>query len=101
MQLAQSGSRLGTKLLDEDAAGMPVGGKRLSLAAVTVEGEHQQGVQMLPQRVGAGQVPQLGDHLGTAAQVQVGVYAGFQCLQPHLCQPGGLPLRQHRGIHVR
>ena len=100
MQLAQSSSRLGTKLLDEHAAGMLVGSKRLGLAAVTVEGEHQQAMQVLAQRVGAGQMPQLGDHVGVTAQMQVGVHACFQCLQTHLRQARGLKLRQHHGVHI-
>jgi hypothetical protein len=100
LQLVQSGSRFNTKFLDEHGADMPVGRKGPALVAVTVEGEHQQAVQVLPQRVDAGQVPQLGDHLGVTAQVQVGVHACFQCLQPHLRQPGGFTLRQHCGVDV-
>ena len=55
---------------------------------------------MLPQRVGAGQVPQLADHLGLAAHVQIRVNACFQRLQPQLRQPRRLPHRQELRVHI-
>lgn len=40
-----------------------------------------------------GQVLQLGDRLGVTGQVQVGIDAGFQGLQPQLGYPWHLPQR--------
>lgn len=79
---------------------MLVGGEGLGLAAVAVQGEHQHAVQPLAQRIGPGQLAQLGDYLGVASQVQVGVNAGLQRLQPDLCESRDIAYRQQPGLHV-
>jgi hypothetical protein len=65
-----------------------VGGEGLRSAPGTVEGEHQQGVQVLAQRVSAGEALQFGNQRSVAAQVQVGVDTRFHGLQPHFREPG-------------
>ena len=47
----QPGPGLGAELLDEDLAGALIGGERLGLPSVTVEGEHELGVQAFPERM--------------------------------------------------
>ena len=101
MKLSQLGSGLGAELLDQDPASALIGGKRLGLAAAPVERQHQQGVQMLAQRVGRDEALQFGDHLGLAPQVHIGVDACLQGLQPRLGQPGDFARRQHLRAHVR
>jgi len=55
VQVPQLGSWFGAQLGHEDPAGLLIGGDRLALAAAPVEGEHQQRVQVLAQRVRAGE----------------------------------------------
>ena len=95
VKLSQLGSGLGAEFLDQDPASALIGGKRLGLAAAPVERQHQQGMQMLAQRVGRDEALKFGDHLGLAAQVHVGVDACLQGLQPHLGQPGDFARCQH------
>ena len=88
VQILQLGSGLGAKLLDQQPPSVPVGGERLTLAAVAVEGQHEQAVEPLPQRMEAREVPQLRDDLGVMTEMQVGVDTCFQCLHPHFRQAG-------------
>ena len=94
VQFPQPGPGFGAEFLDEHLAGALIGGERLGLPSVTVEGEHELGVQAFPERITGDQAPQLGDHVRVPPQVQVGVDSCFQCLQPHLGQTGDLPVRQ-------
>ena len=94
VQFPQPGPGFGAEFLDEHPAGALIGGERFGLPSVTVEGEHELGVQAFPKRITGDQAPQLGDHVRVTPQVQVGVDACFQCLQPHLGQTGDLPVRQ-------
>ena len=96
VQLAQGRAGLDAELVDEAAAGVQVGGQRGGLLPGPVQGEHQQLVHLLPQRLRRGQGRQLGDHLVVPAQVQVGVDAGFQRRQPHLGQLRHLRCQQRR-----
>jgi hypothetical protein len=91
---ADAGPGFDAEFIDEHLAGALIGGERFGLPSVTVEGEHELGVQAFPERITGDQAPQLGDHVGMTPQVQVGVDACFQCLQPHLGQTGDLPVRQ-------
>ncbi len=100
VDLAQFASRLGAELVNEHAARMLVSGKRLRLPAIAVEGEHQQAMQALSQRMRGSKLPQLGDHAGVTAQVQVRVDACLERLQPHLRQPGHLPPDQRVRLHA-
>ena len=94
MHVPQSGPGFGAEFLDEHLAGALIGGERFGLPSVAVEGEHELGVQTFPERITGDQAPQLGDHVRVTPQVQVGVDACFQCLQPHLGQTRDLPVRQ-------
>ena len=67
VQLSQPGSRLGAQLRDQDLAGAPVGGQRLGLAAVAVQGQHQLGVKRSRSGHGADQALELGDHAPRAS----------------------------------
>ncbi len=100
MQAAQAAAGFGAELVDEDLAGALVGGQRLAGLAVVIEREHEQPVPPLAQRMSRGQLPQLGDDLGVTAQVQVGVDADLQRLQPQLGQGRAIPRGQQVGIHV-
>ena len=91
MQPAQLDSRVGAKLIDQHPPGVLVGGQRLPLAAIAVQGEHQHGVQTFPQRIGSGQALQVCDHVSVTAQMQVRVDQGLEGLQPHLGQAWHLP----------
>jgi hypothetical protein len=54
VQFAQLSPWLGAELSDERAAGLLIGGECFALAAVVVQGQHQQRVQAFAQRVRAG-----------------------------------------------
>jgi hypothetical protein len=51
VQLPQPRARLSAELLDQDPAGVLIGGQRLGLAAAAIQRQHQQAVQVLPQRM--------------------------------------------------
>jgi hypothetical protein len=82
MQFPQLCPWLGAQLLDQDLAGVLVGGQCLGLAAAPVKGQHQLGVETLPQRMLGGQGLEPDHQLIVAAQVQPGVGVPLQGLQP-------------------
>jgi hypothetical protein len=61
VQLVQFGSWLGAQLIYEHPSRVLIGGQRFGLAAVAVQGKHQQGVQVLAQRVGRSHAFEFGD----------------------------------------
>ncbi len=87
MQVAEIRPRLDSQLADQGAASVLVGGQGLGWAPVTIEGEHQHPVRVLPERVGGGELPQLGDHLTVPAEIQISVDPGFERLGVHLGDP--------------
>jgi hypothetical protein len=98
--LAQPGTRFGAEFLDQHDAGLLVRRQRLGLAAVPVQGQHELAVKALAQAMSRGQLSQFGDHLRVAAQVQIGVDASFQRLQPDFGQARDLPQRQRLRSHI-
>ena len=71
-----------------------VSAQRVRLTAASVQGQHQQGMQPLLQRMDAGKLAQLPDHVGREAQVQVGVDPRLDGLQSQLRKPRNLPRGQ-------
>ena len=88
---------LGAQLLDQDLAGRLVGGQRRVPAARPGTARSSAARAAAP---AAAQPPPaaaaLHDHVRVPAQVQVGVDAGLQRLQPQLGQPRPLPARPAR-----
>ena len=101
MQLTQPGPWLRAQFLNQHPARIPVGGKRLRLPAATVQGKHQQRVQVLPQRISGGQATQLGDNVGVPTQMQVRIQARLQRLQPLLRQDWDFPQGHRLRLHIR
>ena len=95
MQPPQLRTGLGAELFDQNLAQVTEDALSRGLLAVLVQGQHQQRAQPLPQRLGGGQLAQLGDHLAAAAQMHIRIDARLQCLQPQLGQPGNLAQREH------
>jgi hypothetical protein len=75
MELPQLGSRGQAELLAKPEIYGAVDGERLGGPAAPVQREHQLRMQRLPQRLAAGQSPQLGNQFGVAAKAQFRVHA--------------------------
>ena len=71
LELLQPPARLEAELLAQQLTRLPVRRQRLSLAAGTIEREHQLLAQPLPQRVRGDQRLDLRDQLAVASQRQL------------------------------
>jgi hypothetical protein len=78
LELSQRGPGLETELVHEPGARGPVGVERLGLTAAAIEGEHQQFLRTLAQRIGRRQALQLGDGLPVTAAGEVGLDAPLE-----------------------
>ena len=67
----------------------------LGLTTAPVQGDHSLGEEVLPQRVGGAEGLELGDEVGMAAELELGVHASLQEGEPELGEPGRLD--QHDG----
>ena len=90
MQLPQLGAGIDAELIGDQLAGLRVGLQGLRLPARGVQGLHEQGPQLLPERVIGEQPAQLGHHLGVPAAAEVGLDAQLQRLDPGLLQAARL-----------
>ena len=100
LQLPQPPARVDAQLIGQRAARGLERLQRLGLPARPVQGQHQQPGQPLTEPVAAGQLLQLGDHGGVAAQVQVGGKAVFQRGNPQFLQPVPLGLGERLIGHL-
>jgi hypothetical protein len=64
------------------------------VALAAVQRDHQLAGQLLARGVLLGELAELGDDLGVAAALQVGVDPRFDRREPLLVQPGDLGLRE-------
>ena len=91
LELAQGGARLEAELLDERAARVLVGRERVGLAAGAVEREHELAAQAL---VGTGAARrerlELGDEVGVAAELELGVDQVLPRREAELLEPRDL-----------
>lgn len=78
-----------------------VGLERIRLTAAAVQRQHQQRPIPLPQRILVGQRPQLGHHLGMAAELEVGLDAALQGAQALLDQRQNHVALQQLRRHIR
>ncbi len=97
LQTAQLRAGLEPQLGDQEAAGVLVGRQRLGLPPGTVQGEHELGMEPLPQRVLAHQPGQLLHQRGVAASGKVGLDALLQQPEPPLLQA---PRRLAQHVHL-
>lgn len=70
MQFPQPRPGLSAELLDQYPASLLVGGQSIALATVAIQGQYQEFVQLLAERIITGKQPKLGDYLGVVTQVQ-------------------------------
>ena len=84
VKVAQPGTRLDADFLDQVPPGAPECRQRRGPLARSVQRQHQQLMQPLPQRLGRGQRLKLRDDLPVPAQVQVRFDPRFQRVEPHL-----------------
>ena len=102
MHVLDSRPRLDARL-DERPAGLVVGGQRGGLLAAAVQGQHQQNVEVFPERLVPHQAEQLAADLSVPSQVKAGLQLRLQALPPDLLQVRGLtqhePFRGH--VHQR
>jgi hypothetical protein len=82
LKLLQRRARVDAQLLGQGLAGPSVGLQRLGLPAGAVQGQHEQPVQPLVQRMPGDEGLQLADELGVAPEGQIGLQAGLQGAQP-------------------
>ena len=90
LELAQPLARLDSKLFDELPARGLVGLKRVRLAVAAVESEHQLRPQGLPVGMLDDQRLELGDHLGVAAERQLGLDQMLLRTQAQVLETGDL-----------
>jgi hypothetical protein len=84
LQVPQLGGGLHAQLPDQDPAGLLVCGQRLSPAAASRQGQHELGVETLPERILRRHRLQLRDELTVTAQMQARIDPPFDRLQPQL-----------------
>jgi hypothetical protein len=100
VQGAQLGAWFDAHVGGDELAGVVVSSQGVGLPARAVQGEHVQGVQVLIQRVGTGELAEFGDGFGVAAEVQAGLQPDLQCLQPQLTEPVPFSLPERVGRYV-
>ncbi len=89
LELLQRAPRLDAELLDQRRAQGAEGLERLRLAAASVEGEHLQPAQALPERVRGHQRVDLPQHGGVVAGGQLRLHAALDGEQPQLVEARG------------
>ena len=94
MQLPQLGARLHADLVDQRAARVAVGLKRLRLAAGAIQREHPQAVQALAQRLLPRERVELGKDVAVAPGGEVGLDRLLARRQPQLLEPADLQRRE-------
>ena len=95
VRLTRLDSRLGAEFLDQQAAGVLVGGQRLGTGRLVRVRKPASAAHAGARAADGHPVRplQLGDHVGGPPQVQVRLDAAPRGLQPHLRPAGGLPAR--------
>ena len=101
LELAQPLARLDAELLDQRPARVLVGLQRVGLAVRAVEGQHQLRPQALPVGVLGDQRLQLPDHLGVAAERQLGLDQLLERRDAQVVEPGDLALRERLVGEIR
>ena len=94
LQLAQGRAGVDPQLLDQLTPEVGIGPQGVGLTAGSVEAEHQQAPQRLPERVLPGQLGGLGDHEVVAADLQGGDQAILGRGQAQALEPSPLPHRE-------
>ena len=89
-ELAKLRPRFDPELLDERPASIGVGPKRVSLAAGSIQREHELLVEPLAQRHLLHPFGQVADRLAVTSEQQLQVDASFGRRPPQLVEPGGL-----------
>ena len=90
LEALQRPAGLEAELLDQDLASLVVDAKRLRLTTRPVEGDHQLCAQALPQRMLGDERLQLGDEVGVAAELELGLDSILRRGRPQLLEPGRL-----------
>ncbi len=101
VQATQVRAGVDAQLVDQHPPRALVGLERIRLATAAVQRQHQQRPILLPQRILIGQRPQLGHHLGVAAERKVGLDAALQGTQALLDQLRNHVALQHLRRHIR
>jgi hypothetical protein len=100
VEQAKLGARIDAELVGDPAPGLLVDLQRLGLAPCAIQRAHEQGPQLLPERVVGEQPAHLGHHLGVPAAGQVRLSAQLQRLDPRLLQPVRFDRHQRRRWHI-
>ncbi|GAA3301338.1 hypothetical protein GCM10020218_094820 [Dactylosporangium vinaceum] len=93
LELTQGRPGLDAEVVAQGPAEALEGAQGVGLAAHAVQGEHELPVQLLVERVLAGQLLQLGQQLGVVAEAEPGREQRPLALQPQLPEPLGLLLQ--------
>ena len=101
LELPEPFARLYAELFDERGTGVLVGLKRLGLTVRAIQGEHQLGAQPLPVRMLSDQRLQVLDHLGMAAERELGVDQLLERGDPEVIQACHLRLRERLERELR
>jgi hypothetical protein len=100
VQALELRARFDPELLDQHVARLPVAVQSLGGPSAAVQGEHQLGMEALAQRVPLRQIAQLRHDVLMPAEIQVGLDADLERLQPQLLEPGSVFAAEPLGTDV-